>query len=147
MLQYAQELILASETRSGINFLFTEEASRIKRSLAEAVKDNDFIYHAMVPERSALAPLGKLTIAKPLPYSPTLSSNFRGEWFVLLLLVFLVQWLFSVLFATCFICFLISCFTVLLVYMLYIVLFVQCSLHVMFFFFASFSICTLSVVS
>ncbi|KAI0233522.1 Programmed cell death 6-interacting protein [Lamellibrachia satsuma] len=76
-LQYAKELIQASETRSGVCFLFMEDANRIKRSLAEAVKDNDFIYHAMVPERSALSPVGKLAIAKPLPYSPPLSSSFK----------------------------------------------------------------------
>ena len=80
MLQYARELMQASETRSGLYFIFAADASRIKRSLAEAVKDNDFIYHAMVPERSALSPIGKFPVAKLLPYSPPLSSGFKGQW-------------------------------------------------------------------
>jgi len=41
--------------------------SQVEVDLKEAHKNNDFIYHAVVPEEKALAPVAKVAVAKPTP--------------------------------------------------------------------------------
>lgn len=66
-LQHALELIKTAETRGGYVFSFKDYINRITRAHEEARKDNDFIYHARIPDVKNLTPIGKATLAKPLP--------------------------------------------------------------------------------
>ena len=57
--QHAKSLIEKAETRGGYTFLFQSDSKRIGRALEEAKKDNNFIYHAKVPELAQLSAIGK----------------------------------------------------------------------------------------
>ena len=57
--QHAKSLIEKAETRGGYTFLFQNDSKRIGRALEEAKKDNNFIYHAKVPELAQLSAIGK----------------------------------------------------------------------------------------
>ncbi|XP_076336080.1 programmed cell death 6-interacting protein-like isoform X2 [Tachypleus tridentatus] len=76
-LQHASELMKAAETRGGTTFNFSDYVGRINHSYQEAKKDNDFIYHARVPDLKSLQPIGKAALAKPTPFPEKLSSNFQ----------------------------------------------------------------------
>ena len=78
-LQKSVELLKAAQTRSGIPNFYQTELSRAERSLQEAKKDNDFIYHERVPDIKTLPPLEKAQVAKPSPMLAHWSSNFQGE--------------------------------------------------------------------
>lgn len=45
-----------------------EWMKRTDRHLADARKDNDFIYHERIPEERALASVGKAVVAKAMPF-------------------------------------------------------------------------------
>lgn len=62
-LQHAKDLIDKAESRGGYTFLFQTDSKRIYRALEEAKKDNNFIYHAKVPDRANMATLGKHDLA------------------------------------------------------------------------------------
>lgn len=49
---------------------------RIQREAAELKKDNEFIYHDKMPDVDSLAPIGRAALAKSLPLSKPVSSNF-----------------------------------------------------------------------
>jgi programmed cell death 6-interacting protein len=71
-LEYARTLFAASVERSGNPDLgkVRDWIQQNEKALAEAKKDNDFIYHEPVPEIKTLAPIGKAAVAKatsPLP--------------------------------------------------------------------------------
>lgn len=53
--------------------------SRAERNLAEARKDNDFIYHERIPDYKSLNPIGKAQLAKTLQVAHPLSQNFKGN--------------------------------------------------------------------
>ena len=57
-------------------FVFQVWHDRIKRTLRESEKDNEFIYHELVPSLDNLAATGRAALAKPLPLSKPASSNF-----------------------------------------------------------------------
>ncbi|ESO09518.1 hypothetical protein HELRODRAFT_185356 [Helobdella robusta] len=76
-LKHSKELIMASEMRSGAQFIFQDLKGKIIRSLTEAEKDNDFIYHAKIPELNSLAPIGKAVVAKVLPIAAPFSKQFK----------------------------------------------------------------------
>ncbi|XP_063827732.1 programmed cell death 6-interacting protein [Ostrinia nubilalis] len=65
-LQLAVEL-LRGAARAGAAGPLQEAGARAARHLAEAVKDNDFIYHERVPDARALEPVARAPVAKPLP--------------------------------------------------------------------------------
>ena len=44
--------------------------SRIECDLKEAHKNNDFIYHARIPDEKSLAPIARVLMAKPTPLPP-----------------------------------------------------------------------------
>ena len=56
--QKAKELIDKADTRGGLMFLFKSEQQQIYRSLEDAKKDNNFIYHARVPDHGKLPVIG-----------------------------------------------------------------------------------------
>ncbi len=68
----------AADNRAGGEFLHAREKSRIADALKSAKKDNDFIYHAIVPDVKSLPAIGKAVVAKPLPLSAPMSSKFTG---------------------------------------------------------------------
>ena len=69
----------AADTRGGGQFIFAEYSKKIERQLTSAQKDNDFIYHAKLPDRSTLASIAKAPLAKGLPLTPLLSRDFKGS--------------------------------------------------------------------
>lgn len=49
---------------------------RIKRTYAEDHKDNNLIYHDMIPNEANLPVIGRAALAKPLQLSKPASENF-----------------------------------------------------------------------
>ncbi|XP_053946462.1 programmed cell death 6-interacting protein [Anastrepha ludens] len=76
-LRSAVELFKAAQTRSGISNYLDEFFTRARRNLEESTKDNEFIYNEMIPDVSSLASPGKAQLAKALPLSSPMASNFR----------------------------------------------------------------------
>jgi len=68
----------AAESHSGSSFLFTDIQKRLLRALQDAEKDNNFIYHAKIPEITALTAISKAAVAKSTPISSPMSSQFKG---------------------------------------------------------------------
>lgn len=77
--QNSKDLLLAAETRGGATFVFQDIQKKVVRALQEAEKDNNFIYHAKIPELTSLASIGKAAVAKSTPLSGNLSSSFKGK--------------------------------------------------------------------
>lgn len=79
VIQKANELLTAAQTRGGAAFAFKNEQGRIQRELQAARKDNDFIYHDKIPDLKTLPAIGKAAIAKPTAF-PTkpMSEKFTG---------------------------------------------------------------------
>ncbi|UYV60545.1 PDCD6IP, partial [Cordylochernes scorpioides] len=78
-LQHALELIKVAESKGGPNFNGKDYALRIRQAHESAQKDNDFIYHARIPDIKALTPIGKAVLARPTAMPERFSSNFNGE--------------------------------------------------------------------
>ena len=70
--------MLAAESRGGHMFSFQDVQKKINRALEEAEKDNNFIYHAKIPEQNSLPAIGKAAVAKSLPINSPMSTNFKG---------------------------------------------------------------------
>ena len=68
-LQKSVECLKGAESRGTLNFnqIFREHLNKANILLEEAKKDNDFIYHAKVPDYKSLASIGKAALAKPSP--------------------------------------------------------------------------------
>lgn len=66
-LEYAKTLFSAGLERGGNADLCKcrDWLRKTEKALAEAKKDNDFIYHERIPETKSLAPVGKAVVAKP----------------------------------------------------------------------------------
>lgn len=77
-LRYASELLAASKKRGGDQFIFRDWKNKVTAALDLANKDNDFIYHARLPELSALAAIGRASPAKSLPLASPMSANYKG---------------------------------------------------------------------
>ncbi|XP_052804277.1 programmed cell death 6-interacting protein-like isoform X2 [Mya arenaria] len=75
-LRHAKELMAAAVTRGGMNFNFKNEQAKIQRELDAAQKDNDFIYHDIIPDVKTLPGLGRAAVSKPLPVPSKFSSSF-----------------------------------------------------------------------
>ena len=80
-LQHSMELMSAAESRAGGEFLHQREKMRVADALKSAKKDNDFIYHAIVPDIKSLPTTGKAVVAKPIPIAVPMSSKFTGMLF------------------------------------------------------------------
>ena len=83
LLQDAIENFKSAQQRSGDATQYQDYMNKAQRFLAEALKDNDFIYHERVPEAKSLEPVGKAPLAKVLPMPERLSSNFKGISFII----------------------------------------------------------------
>lgn len=71
------ELFKQAQQRANKPSLFDELLNKAERNLAEAKKDNDFIYHERIPDVKSLEPIGKAQPAKALPVGQPLSQNFK----------------------------------------------------------------------
>ena len=77
-LQYAKRLLSTGIERGPVGLLNGKEWLRkVERDLAEAIKNNDFIYHERIPEERTLAPVAKAAVAKPTPL-PERSASVVG---------------------------------------------------------------------
>ncbi|KAK2160065.1 hypothetical protein LSH36_141g09036 [Paralvinella palmiformis] len=76
-LRHAKELITAAEQRGGSHFLFQDQSKKIIKALTDANKDNDFIYHARIPDISSLPAIEKTVVAKILKPNVPMSANFK----------------------------------------------------------------------
>ncbi|KAH7726019.1 ALX-1 protein [Aphelenchoides avenae] len=56
---------------------FANELTEVKKLLAAANKDNDFLYHERVPSLDTLPPVDKVALVKPTPVTQPMSQNFR----------------------------------------------------------------------
>jgi len=68
----------AAESHGGSAFLFGDIQKRLLRDLQDAEKDNNFIYHAKIPEVSSLTAIPKAAVARSTPVSSPMSSQFKG---------------------------------------------------------------------
>jgi len=68
----------SAETRGGQSFIFGDLQKKIARSLQESEKDNDFIYHAKIPELTSLTPVVKAAVAKSTPLASPMCPHFKG---------------------------------------------------------------------
>ncbi|XKL66493.1 hypothetical protein PGB90_009913 [Kerria lacca] len=75
-LQVAITNIKSGQQQSAKN-LYQDYLTKATRALAEAEKDNNFIYHEAVPDSKSLNPISKALVAKPTPLPARLSSNFQ----------------------------------------------------------------------
>ncbi|KAF6206279.1 hypothetical protein GE061_017508 [Apolygus lucorum] len=76
-LQKALELLRCAQQRSSRTTLFCDYVTKIEKALAEAIKDNDFIYHDRVPDPKTLAPIQRAPLVKPLPLPQFFSQHFK----------------------------------------------------------------------
>uniref|UniRef100_T1JEE2 BRO1 domain-containing protein n=1 Tax=Strigamia maritima TaxID=126957 RepID=T1JEE2_STRMM len=76
-LQHSIDLLRAAESRSSTIGLYKEWIGKAQRAFDETKKDNDFIYHEVVPDVKTLTPIGKAALAKPIPLGERLSTNFK----------------------------------------------------------------------
>ncbi|XP_020281444.1 programmed cell death 6-interacting protein [Pseudomyrmex gracilis] len=76
-LEYAVDCFKAAQDRSNKPSLFQDYANKAQRSLTEAKKDNDFIYHERIPDVRSLEAIGKASVAKLLPLPAILSTDFK----------------------------------------------------------------------
>ncbi|RZC42803.1 BRO1, ALIX LYPXL bnd, FUN14, DUF3824 and/or DUF1204 domain containing protein [Asbolus verrucosus] len=76
-LERSVELFKAAQQRSGKTSLFQDLQHRAERNLAEAKKDNDFIYHERIPDIKSLDLIGKAQPAKVLQLAQPMSHNFK----------------------------------------------------------------------
>ncbi|XP_065214385.1 programmed cell death 6-interacting protein-like [Planococcus citri] len=74
-LQASIDMIKSGQQQSAKN-LFQDYLNKAQRALAEAQKDNDFIYHERIPDLKALDPIPRAAIAKPTTMPQRLSANF-----------------------------------------------------------------------
>lgn len=49
------------------------------QELADAKKDNDFIYHERIPDTKHLEPISKAVLAKPTELPPKFFAKFKGK--------------------------------------------------------------------
>lgn len=75
-LQKAIDLFKTSQSRAG-KAVYEEYHKKAQIKLVEAKKENDFIYNATVPDPSTLESSGKFQLAKAIPITTPMSSNFK----------------------------------------------------------------------
>lgn len=68
--QVCVEQLKGAQARVGQGGFMQEQLARAARHLAEASKDNDFIYHERVPEARALEPVARAAVAQALAPPP-----------------------------------------------------------------------------
>ena len=76
-LQLCLELLQKAQSRSGLN-VYQDYVQKATRSLAEAKKDNDFIYHERIPEAGTLDQVERSAgarLAKPIQVQEKMSGD------------------------------------------------------------------------
>lgn len=76
-LQKSIELFKAAHQRSGDLSMFEEFLIKAEKNLAEAKRDNDFIYNEQIPNINELEIPQKLLLAKPTAVGTNLSKDFK----------------------------------------------------------------------
>ncbi|KAG6021755.1 bck1-like resistance to osmotic shock [Claviceps citrina] len=66
---------LSAECGSILQEMTKRQLSTVQDKLQEALKDNDFIYHQVIPAEASLAPIAKLPASKPIPVSELYSGQ------------------------------------------------------------------------
>lgn len=77
--QLASDSLAKAAKQCGSNFVYQSYQKTVIEAFQKAEKDNNFVYHAKVPEASTLAVIEKAAIAKPTPVSNPMSQNFKGK--------------------------------------------------------------------
>jgi len=83
-LEYAKTLLAAGAERGGNGELVRckEWIKKVERALADARKDNDFIYHERIPDIKNLSAIAKAAVAKPtLPLPAKIGEGKTTELF------------------------------------------------------------------
>lgn len=75
--QQSVELFKSAQTARGKPF-FSDQMTKAQRNLAEVKKDNDLIYHDIIPDVNKLEPIGKISMANPLPMPKRWSQKSVG---------------------------------------------------------------------
>lgn len=75
-LQKAIELFKTAQSRAG-KPVYEDFNKKAQIKLVEAKKENDFIYNAMIPDSSTLESSGKFQLAKAIPITTPMSTNFK----------------------------------------------------------------------
>ncbi|XP_054710017.1 programmed cell death 6-interacting protein-like [Uloborus diversus] len=83
-LQKASDLMKTAESKNILNLDFKDYLAKINHNYEEAKKDNDFIYHARIPDAKSLPPIGKAPLAKPIFPSEKLNPNSQDLFSALL---------------------------------------------------------------
>lgn len=83
-LQKAMEVMKAADAKAILPSDFKDYLARITHNYEEAKKDNDFIYHARVPDIKSLSPIGKAALAKPLLPGEKMNPNSQDMFSALL---------------------------------------------------------------
>jgi len=76
-LDKAVEFLKDSEFKAGSSFStsFADFLEKAKRAQEEKRKENDFIYHAIIPSYQSLTPVERVEIARPTPIPTTFLKN------------------------------------------------------------------------
>lgn len=89
-MQQAISIIKNGQQQSAKN-LYQDYLIKATRALAEAEKDNNFIYHEAVPDAKNLSAIAKAPVAKPTPLPSRLSSNYQGMYSLTLLQLYAIR--------------------------------------------------------
>jgi len=76
--QVARDRMTAAAKASS-GFPFADYQKSILSDLQTGEKENSVVYHVRVPEASTVGEIGKAVVAKPVPVSSPMSTNFTGE--------------------------------------------------------------------
>jgi programmed cell death 6-interacting protein len=76
-LEQALEMFRAAQQMSSKLSFFQDYVNKAQRNLTEAKRDNEFIYHDIIPNTENLPAIGKALLAKTLPVPKRLSQNFK----------------------------------------------------------------------
>lgn len=76
--QHCIELFKSAQTTRGKLSIFQDQFTKAQRNLNQVKKDNDLIYHDIVPDVEKLEPLGKIALANPLALPQKWSDKSSG---------------------------------------------------------------------
>ncbi|GBM16713.1 Programmed cell death 6-interacting protein [Araneus ventricosus] len=83
-LQKAIDAMKSAESKGILTSDFKDYLPRMTHNYDEVKKDNDFIYHARIPDAKSLPPIGKAALAKHLPPGDKLNPNSEDMFSALL---------------------------------------------------------------
>jgi programmed cell death 6-interacting protein len=76
-LEQALEMFRAAQQMSRKRSFFHDYVNKAQRNQTEAKRDNEFIYHEIIPNKESLPAIGKALLAKTLRVPKKLSQNFK----------------------------------------------------------------------